>query len=540
MKRSSGIILHPTSLPNDEGIGTIGKETFAFIDWLKKTRTGVWQMLPIGPTGYGDSPYASFSAVAGNPYLISLQDLCEKGFLEKKDFAEYKKIVQENTDPKRVDFGLIHYHKTKMLKKAAASLLHKMERDSSSKEELENFYQEESFWLDGYAAFMTIKEDYEERANKENLVQGIWNAAWPKELALNKENAVKEFLNKHSEEYEAQKIIQFFFFSQWKKLKDYAEKNGIQLIGDIPILAAMDSADVWQNQSLFLLDKEAKPKAVAGVPPDFFSPTGQLWGNPLYDWANMKKDGYLWWKARIRHTLKLFDIIRLDHFRGFEAFWAIPQGAKTAQEGKWVKGPDHHFFEEIQKDLISLDEKYRGELPILTEDLGVITPEVARLRDDFNFPTMKILQFAFDLNEFKSENMINPYLPHNHKKNCAVYTGSHDNDTIMGCLESSSDEMLKFIYTYLYGKKEDERICSILNTYEFKKELASEIIRKAFSSVADFAAVQMQDLLFLNSEARMNEPSTIGRNWQWRVTGSYENCEMTEKLQLWNILYNRV
>jgi len=197
-------------------------------------------------------------------------------------------------------------------------------------------------------------------------------------------------------------------------------------------------------------------------------------------------------------------------------------------------------FEEIQKDLISLDEKYRIELPILTEDLGIITPEVARLRDDFNFPTMKILQFAFDLNEFKSENMINPYLPHNHKKNCAVYTGSHDNDTIMGCLESSSDEMLKFIYTYLYGKKEDERICSILNTYEFKKELASEIIRKAFSSVADFAAVQMQDLLFLNSEARMNEPSTVGRNWQWRVTGSYENCEMTEKLQLWNILYNRV
>ena len=499
MKRSSGIILHPTSLPNDEGIGTIGKETFAFIDWLKKTRTGVWQMLPIGPTGYGDSPYASFSAFAGNPYLISLQDLCEKGFLEKKDFAEYKKIVQENTDPKRVDFGLIHYHKTKMLKKAAASLLHKMERDSSSKEELENFYQEESFWLDGYAAFMTIKE-----------------------------------------EYEAQKIIQFFFFSQWKKLKDYAEKNGIQLIGDIPIFAAMDSADVWQNQSLFLLDKEAKPKAVAGVPPDFFSPTGQLWGNPLYDWANMKKDGYLWWKARIRHTLKLFDIIRLDHFRGFEAFWSIPQGAKTAQEGKWVKGPDHHFFEEIQKDLISLDEKYRIELPILTEDLGIITPEVARLRDDFNFPTMKILQFAFDLNEFKSENMINPYLPHNHKKNCAVYTGSHDNDTIMGCLESSSDEMLKFIYTYLYGKKEDKRICSILNTYEFKKELASEIIRKAFSSVADFAAVQMQDLLFLNSEARMNAPSTVGRNWQWRVTGSYENCEMTEKLKLWNILYNRV
>ena len=205
-----------------------------------------------------------------------------------------------------------------------------------------------------------------------------------------------------------------------------------------------------------------------------------------------------------------------------------------------MKGPDHHFFEEIQKDLISLDEKYRIELPILTEDLGIITPEVARLRDDFNFPTMKILQFAFDLNEFKSENMINPYLPHNHKKNCAVYTGSHDNDTIMGCLESSSDEMLKFIYTYLYGKKEDERTCSILNTYEFKKELASEIIRKAFSSVADFAAVQMQDLLFLNSEARMNEPSTVGRNWQWRVTGSYENCEMTEKLQLWNILYNRV
>ena len=254
----------------------------------------------------------------------------------------------------------------------------------------------------------------------------------------------------------------------------------------------------------------------------------------------MKKDGYLWWKARIRHTLKLFDIIRLDHFRGFEAFWSIPRGAKTAQEGKWVKGPDHNFFEEIQKDLISLDEKYRIELPILTEDLGIITPEVARLRDDFNFPTMKILQFAFDLNEFKSENMINPYLPHNHKKNCAVYTGSHDNDTIMGCLENSSDEMLKFIYTYLYGKKEDERICSILNTYEFKKELASEIIRKAFSSVADFAAVQMQDLLFLNSEARMNEPSTVGRNWQWRVTGSYENCEMTEKLKLWNILYNRV
>ncbi|UTC63213.1 4-alpha-glucanotransferase [Treponema sp. OMZ 787] len=539
MKRLSGIILHPTSLPNNEGVGTIGKEAFAFIDWLKTTRTGIWQMLPIGPTGYGDSPYASFSAFAGNPYLISLEALYEKGFLQDKDFNEYKKTVQENTNPERVDFGLIHYHKTRMLKKAAAFLSQKTKTDSSLKEELEKFYQEESFWLEGYAAFMTIKEDYEDRANKENLPQGIWSGAWPKPLALNKEKPVQEFLNEHSEEYEIQKIIQFFFFSQWKKLKEYAEENGIQLVGDIPIFAAMDSADVWQNQKLFLLDKEAKPKAVAGVPPDFFSPTGQLWGNPLYDWAKMKKDGYLWWKSRIRHTLKLFDIIRLDHFRGFEAFWAIPQGAQTAQEGKWVKGPDHHFFEEVQKDLISLDEKYRAELPILSEDLGVITPEVARLRDDFHFPTMKILQFAFDLNELKGEKLTNPYLPHNHKKNCAVYTGSHDNDTIMGWLEGSSEEMLKFIYTYLYGKKVDERICSILQTFEFKKELASEIIRTTFSSVADFAGVQMQDLLFLNSEARMNAPSTLGTNWQWRLTDGYENCDMTEKLQLWNVLYNR-
>ncbi|AGT44930.1 4-alpha-glucanotransferase [Treponema pedis] len=539
MNRKSGILLHLTSLPNDEGIGTLGKEAFEFIDWLSRNKLGVWQMLPIGPTGYGDSPYASFSAFAGNPYLISFNVLREQGFLSEEELNTYKNLTEKSCIPSAVNYGFISYHKTTMLKKAAETVSEKTKEDFNLKNKIEQFYNEEKFWLDDFAVFTAIKEFYDKKNNEENGSSGIWNTCWKKNLALCNKEAVKNFSALHSKEIEIHKIIQFLFYAQWTELKHYAENKNIKLIGDIPIFAALDSSDVWVNRNLFMLDENGRPTAVAGVPPDFFTAIGQLWGNPLYDWEAMKADGYLWWKKRIRQMLKLFDIIRIDHFRGFEAFWSIPPDAPNAVSGKWVKGPDHHFFEEIQKDLYDLNSEYKNGLPIIAEDLGVITDEVIRLRDDFNFPGMKILQFAFDLNEKQRGKLLNPYLPHNMPANCIAYTGTHDNDTLIGWIENSSEEQLALVYSYITGIPVDGELYGKLKSDDIKKELCSAMVRLCFSSPAELAIVQMQDILFAGKEARMNSPNTLGINWQWRMESSYCTNGITDKLIFWNMLYGR-
>ena len=433
--RSSGVLLHPTSLPDTPGIGTIGKQAFKFIDWLVSAGQSLWQVLPLGPTGYGDSPYASFSTFAGQPLIIDLEELIKDNLLSYDDTVAPPYI--KNNGP--IDFGAVVFWKNPILKKAAANFQKKTAHPL--RKEYEEFLKEKKDWLDEYALFMDIKSFYDEKAQQENLTGRMWSNFWPHDLAVHDEKAVNEWKKEHKESIEQQKIIQFFFFHQWNKLKKYANSKGISIIGDIPIFVAPDSVDVWANQSLFQLNENGEPKAVAGVPPDYFSATGQLWGNPLYDWDAMAKDGYAWWIKRIKAMLSVVDFIRIDHFRGFEAYWSIPYGEETAINGKWVKGPDHALFKAIKEKL--------GDLPILAEDLGLITYEVKVLRDDFNLPGMKVLQFAFDANEAGKDGMVNAFLPHMYTQNCLVYTGTHDNDTLRGWIDQASESELMLIRDYL-------------------------------------------------------------------------------------------
>ncbi len=497
MEKAFGILLHPVSLPNDEGIGTIGKESFEFIDKLKSLNAKIWQMLPIGPTGFGDSPYASFSAFAGNPYLIGLEKLAEQGFLSGEEYSDYKKKVRKNTKKDKINYGFVNANKNILLEKAALNVLNKSLTDKILKQNLSKFYFEEKYWLDDFAFFMTIKEIYSDRGNN------IWNKTWDKDLILRNADKITKITRQYSEKINKHKIIQYLFFSQWAELKRYAEKNNIKLMGDIPIFAAMDSADVWSNQDLFLLDKNAQPLKIAGVPPDFFSPSGQLWGNPLYNWEKMQKDNFAWWKKRIAKTLQLFDIIRIDHFRGFESCWSIPANSKTAQNGEWIKVPGEALFSEIKKTY--------GSLPVIAEDLGVITDEVRKLRDDFNFPGMKILQFAFDKEDLKKTLPLNPYLPHNYSNNCVVYTGTHDNNTLSGWVKTLCDDLKKAIASYIDLHTNNKK------TKTANKELCMSLIYLCIFSKADTVIIPMQDILLLDEKARMNSPSTIGANWQWRM-----------------------
>ena len=357
--RSSGILLHPTSLPETPGIGTIGKQAYKFVDWLASANQTLWQILPIGPTGYGDSPYASFSTFAGNPLMIDLDMLKEKGWISQEQITPPDYIKNSGY----VDFGSVVWWKIPVLKTAASQFL-----DSCTKEDrdlYEAFKNDNASWLDNYAIFMSIKEYYDAKAQEEDRFGAMWSNYWPKELATHQPKAVSDWHASHVKETEVHKVIQFFFFSQWKKLKEYANSKGISIIGDIPIFVASDSADVWANQNLFQLDKDGKSTAVAGVPPDYFSATGQLWGNPLYNWDEMKKTGYKWWIDRIRAMTSVVDFVRIDHFRGFEAYWSVPAGEETAINGKWIPGPDHDLFNKIKEEL--------GDIPIIAEDLGVIT-----------------------------------------------------------------------------------------------------------------------------------------------------------------------
>ena len=499
--RRSGVLLHPTSLPGTPGIGTLGKYAYDFVDWLEQAGQSLWQVLPLGPTGYGDSPYASFSTFAGNPLLIDLDLLVQKGWADKKDIVPPDYIK----DTGNVDFGSVVWWKTPVLKKCAEFFY-----KNASKEDLalyKAFCKAKSGWLNDYSTFMSIKQVYDEKAAQEKPASSMWNAYWPKSLASHEEDAIKKWQSEHKSDIEALKIIQFFFDVQWNNLKEYAAEKGIKLIGDIPIFVAPDSADVWANQKLFQLDKSGKPLCVAGVPPDYFCADGQLWGNPLYDWNAMKSTGYKWWIQRIKRVLELTDVLRIDHFRGFEAYWSVPYGEKTAINGEWIKGPGVDLFKAIKKSL--------GDIPIIAEDLGVITEEVSKLRDDCGFPGMKVLQFAFSTDEIKNNGMTNYFMPHMFTTNeCVAYTGTHDNDTLQGWLENCSEELLVIVAQYVEGKK--------LSVEQAKKlvengKLRREMIKTILASSAVYAVVTMQDLIGTGNEGRMNTPSTTGANWSWRM-----------------------
>lgn len=492
-KRSSGIILHPTSLPGPDGIGDLGPEAYRWVDFLAGAQCGLWQVLPLGPTGYGDSPYQCFSAFAGNPYLVSPALLMQDGLLKREDFADRPVF-----SPEEVDYGRVIPWKLTLLDRASDRF--QKTADPELKREFAAFQEEQADWLPDFALFMAIKESQ----------GGIgWNQ-WPKPLRSRDPKALEQFAAKNAGSIQRQILRQFFFFRQWRSLREYAHQQGIQIIGDIPIFVAYDSADAWGNKELFYLDENGQPTVVAGVPPDYFSPTGQLWGNPLYRWDVHRETGYAWWIRRIKSTLKLFDIIRLDHFRGFAGYYEIPYGMPTAEIGTWVKGPGKDIFEKIQEAL--------GELPIIAEDLGEITTDVIELRERFGLPGMKILQFAF------GGDPTEPFLPHNYPVNCVAYTGTHDNDTSRGWYDSAPDVERDFCRRYLARSGED---------------IAWDMIRAVWSSVAIFALAPMQDCLDLPSAARMNMPGRLGGNWGWRMKAEDLSAALQARLKEQNTLYRR-
>jgi 4-alpha-glucanotransferase len=477
-KRSSGILLHPTSLPGPYGIGDLGSQSFRFVDWLASTGCKLWQILPLGPTGYGDSPYQCFSAFAGNPYLISPDDLFADGLVTQADLDALKGLPAS-----RVDFGLLIPKKLDFLRKAFTSF----EADPGElRKPFDYFCAENAYWLDDFALFMALKE---------TNGGGAWNG-WPEALRTRKKSALTKARKELAQDVMRHSFYQFLFFRQWDKIRKYANERGIQIVGDIPIFVAYDSADVWANPDLFFLDEAGNPTVVAGVPPDLFSATGQLWGNPLYNWKIHKQEKYAWWLSRVSSALKSVDILRFDHFRGFAGYYEIPAGDPTAEHGRWVKGPG--------KDLFRAVDKYLGDglitpgtgLPVIAEDLGVVTPDVIELLEAFDLPGMRVLQFAFSGPD-------NPFLPHNYVPNCVAYTGTHDNDTAMGWFASAEPHEREFAQRYLGVSGQD---------------FSWDLIRAVWKSVAVLAVTPMQDVLSLGGEARMNFPSRLGGNWEWRMS----------------------
>ena len=499
--RSSGVLLHPTSLPGAFGIGDLGPEGYKFIDFLVKAGQSLWQVLPLGPTGYGDSPYACYSAFAGNTLLISPERLVSEGLLDSAPSLDTKKH--------RIDFGEAHKFKEEILRKAYKQYL--KTTDTALRSAFETFAQEQAHWLEDYALFRALKD-----ANG-----GVaWNE-WEPALVRRAPAAIERAQEQLREEVEAQMFYQFLFFRQWFALKTYANEHGVRIVGDLPIFVAQDSADVWTNPDQFKLDKNGKPIVVAGVPPDYFSSTGQLWGNPLYNWERMQTDGFKWWIERVRATLTVVDIARVDHFRGFAACWEIPGGDKTAERGQWVEAPGRELFTAIRKTL--------GELPIIAEDLGVITPDVVALREEFGFPGMRILQFGF------GSDSKNIDLPHNYVPNVVAYTGTHDNDTTVGWFESVAGE--GSTRTAKQIEREREFCLNYLNTKG--DEIHWDFIRTVLASVANTAIVPLQDLLGLGTEARMNLPNSTEGNWAWRCASGALTDEIAARLKQLTELYGR-
>jgi 4-alpha-glucanotransferase len=495
IERSAGILLHPTSLPGKFGIGDLGNEAFKFIDFLEQAGQKLWQVFPLGPTGYGDSPYQCFSAFAGNPLLISPEILQEEILLSAEDLHHHPRF-----NPHQIDYGKVIDYKYSLLTKA---FLNFKKASEKYKNVFNTFCEKNNDWLEDYALFMAAK----------NYHDGVEWTKWSEDIAFRKTNASEEWRKKLSDDVYFQKFIQFMFFRQWNDVRKYAHEKGITIIGDLPIFIAYDSVDLWANKNLFSVDEKGELLFVAGVPPDYFSETGQLWGNPIYKWKEMQNDDFLWWRKRISKLLEIVDIVRIDHFRGFDAYWEIPGDAPTAQTGRWVKAPGEKFFNTL--------EKYLGKLPIIAEDLGVITKSVEELRDKFNFPGIKILQFAF------GPGMENKFLPHNHVKNCVVHTGSHDNDTTRAYFEKAKKDnpgIYKFTQEYLnyYGNN----ICQAL-------------IRAAYASIADIVVIPMQDILKLGNEARMNFPGTLGGNWVWRFSWDQLPKDLATNYKEMTIMYDR-
>ncbi|MBR1752211.1 MAG: 4-alpha-glucanotransferase [Ruminococcus sp.] len=488
--RASGVLMHISSLPNSYGIGKLGKEAYAFADFLKKAGQRYWQILPISPTSYGDSPYQSFSIYAGNPYFIDFETLKDERLLKG---SEYKRTNFGKND-ECADFGQLYKTVFKVLRKAYARF--------TPDDDYKSFVSK-SKWLDNYALFMALKDAHGGKAWEE----------WEQPLRAFDKKAVDKAKEEYKDDIGFYKFLQYEYFKQWFKLKEYVNGLGIKIIGDIPIYVAFDSADVWADPEYFLLDEDKKPIDVAGCPPDYFAKKGQLWGNPLYRWDVMKNKGYKWWIDRIRAASSTYDVVRIDHFRGFESYYAIPYGREDAVVGEWRKGPDTELFKEVKKQL--------GKLDIIAEDLGFLTPKVHKMLKKCGYPGMKVLEFAFDP-EYKSG-----YLPHNFENtNSVCYTGTHDNETLVGWVESLKRKEAKFFREYLGVSR--------------NKDIPWAMIRLCWSSVSETAIAQMQDFLELGNDARMNIPSTLGGNWQWRAKEGVFTDELAKKIYDLTVMYNRL
>lgn len=491
--RRNGMLLPISSLPSKYGIGSFSKEAYDFVDVLEKSGQKIWQILPLGPTGYGDSPYQSFSTFAGNPYFIDLDKLVEEGLLSKEECESY----DWGSNEEFIDYKKIYLSRFEILRKA----FNRSEIHSDIK--FYEFCEENKKWLDDYALYMSIKD----------LLGGKSWIEWSEDIRTRQKEAMSKYKDELKDEILFYKYQQYLFNKQWKELKSYANEKGISIIGDIPIYVALDSADTWSNPELFQLDENSIPTAVAGCPPDSFSEIGQLWGNPLYRWDYHKSTGYKWWIERISYCFKLYDIVRIDHFRGFDEYYSIPYGSDNAIDGSWEKGPGLDLFQTLKSKL--------GELNIIAEDLGFLTPSVKQLLEDTAYPGMKILQFAFDSREESD------YLPHNYSRNCVVYTGTHDNNTIKGWYKEISEVDKDMSIDYLNNKNTEE------------DEIHWDFICSAMRSVADTCIIPVQDFLGLGDEARINTPSTVGSNWCWRMKKGCFSDNLVKRIKNLTNIYGR-
>ncbi len=494
--RTAGVLLPVFSLPSPYGIGSFGREAYRFVDFLVSAGQSYWQILPLGPTGYGDSPYQSFSTFAGNPYYIDIDTLIVKGLITKADAKRY----DFGRNASEIDYEKIYNNRFKLLKKAYKSACDPKRRIITGPA-YRSFVKKNSDWLGDYALFMAIKDS----------LGGVSYTLWPDDIRLRKPAALARYRKELSGEVGFYFFLQFLFYEQWTALKSYANKKGIKIIGDIPIYVSPDGADIWAHPELFRMDAKGFPTEVAGCPPDFFAKTGQLWGNPIYDWAYHKRTGYAWWMKRLSSCFALYDVVRIDHFRGFDEYWAIPYGAGNAIGGKWKKGPGYALFDTMKKTL--------GDRPVIAEDLGFITDSVRELVKRTGYPNMKIIEFGFEA--FKP----NEHIPFNYAPNSVVYTGTHDNDTLLAWCEGLSDKDKKYAMDYF-------RVSSV-------DELPAEFLRAALSSAANTCIIPLQDYLGLGNEARINRPSTIGGNWVWRYLPSDLTADLAKDIKALSRLYGR-
>jgi len=506
LARCSGILLHPTSLPSPFGIGDLGDEAYRFVGQLADCGQTIWQMLPLGPTGYGDSPYQLFSAFAGNPLLISPELLVREGFLAQRDLESAPAF-----DANEVEFGRVIDWKTSLLEGAYRNFKQKAQPEQL--QSFDHFCEKHAAWLDDYALFIALK--------RFNGIEHVWSD-WNHDTLSRAPKALADWKAKLARSIECQKYLQFELFRQWEQLRTYCRDRGIKVMGDIPIYVAHDSADVWANPQDFFLDDHGQPTVVAGVPPDYFSATGQLWGNPIYRWKEMATRGYSWWVERFRATFHLFDLVRLDHFRGFQAYWEVPGGETTATNGRWAPGPGADLFRVVRAQL--------GDLEIVAENLGVITPEVEAIRKEFGFPGMAILQFAFG-----KDPQAPSFKPHNYVRDLFAYTGTHDNDSVLGWWRSEGGDSTR---TEEDVEKEKSFALRYLNTDG--AEMHWTLIRALTASVARAAIVPMQDILGLGAESRMNKPGTLGGNWRWRMQPEAFSPDLRARLKECAVTYDRV